>query len=144
MTAAERPVGDRDLAVEPLEADASIGELFGRLGQDVSQLITSQVELARRELKDEARDAARVGALFGAGAVAAHLALLLALFAAAWGLSEIVPEGVAFLIVAVVVGVIAAVLMVVGRRRMEMTKEIAPQTVQTLKEDVEWTRQQVS
>lgn len=144
MTAAERPVGDRDLAVEPLEADASIGELFGRLGQDVSQLITSQVELARRELKDEARDAARVGALFGAGAVAAHMALLLGLFAAAWGLSEIVPEGVAFLIVAVVIGAVAAVLMVVGRRRMEMAKEIAPQTVQSLKEDVEWTRQQVS
>lgn len=143
MTASDRPVGDRDLAVEPLEADASIGELFGRLGQDVSQLITSQVELARRELKDEARDAARVGGLFGAGAVAAHMALLLGLFAAAWGLSEIVPEGVAFLIVALVVGVIAAVLMVVGRRRMEMAKDIAPQTVQTLKEDVEWTRQQV-
>ncbi len=143
MSAADHPVGDRDLAVEPLESDASIGELFGRLGQDVSQLITSQVELARRELKDEATAAAKVGGLFGAGAVAAHLALLLACFAAAWGLSEIVPEGVAFLIVAVVVGLIAATLMIIGRRRMDEAKDIAPKTVQSLKEDVEWTRQQV-
>ncbi len=143
MSAPEYPTKGRDLAVEPIDSDASIGELFGRLGEDVSQLITSQVELARRELKDEARAAVRVGGLFGAGAIAAHLALLLVCFAAAWGLSEIVPEGVAFLIVAVVVGAVAATLMVVGRRRMEMAKDIAPQTVRSLKEDVEWTRQQM-
>lgn len=68
---------------------------------------------------------------------------MLACFAAAWGLAEVLPEGVAFIIVAAIVAVVAAVLMVLGRSRLEAAKRIAPETIETLKEDAQWTRQQI-
>ncbi len=142
-TQQREPMAPQDRQVEPLEPDRSLGELFGRLGEDLTQLVTSQMDLARTELKQEAKEAGQTAGLFGAGSVLGYLTLTLLCFAAAWGLSEVVPEGVAFLIVAVVVGIVAAVLMVLGKQRLEAAKEVAPQTVQTLKEDAAWTREQM-
>jgi hypothetical protein len=71
------------------------------------------------------------------------MALLLLSFAAAWGLSEIVPEGVAFLIVGLVWAGTAAVLGLSGRQRLAEAKG-PEQTVQEVKEDAQWIRQQTS
>jgi uncharacterized membrane protein YqjE len=133
----------QDRAVQPLEPDKSLGELFGQLGEDLGQLVTSQMELARTELKEEAKEAGQAAGMFGAGSVLGYLALTLLCFAAAWGLSEVVPEGVAFLIVGVVVGIAAGVVLMLGKQRLDAAKDVAPQTVQTLKEDAEWTREQM-
>ena len=139
---------DRDLRTpqpdQPIDPDLSLGELFGRLGSDLGDLLSSQVELARTELRSEAREVGQTAGAFGAAALLGYLALTLACFAAAWGLAEVMPEGFAFLIVAVVVGIVAAVLAMRGRKKLEEAREVAPKTVATLKEDVEWTREQVS
>jgi len=129
--------------VQPLEPDKSLGELFSQLGEDLGQLVSTQMELARTELKEEAREAGQAAGMFGAGTVLGYLALTLLCFAAAWGLSEVVPEGVAFLIVGVVVGIAAGVALMLGKQRLDAAKDVAPQTVRTLKEDAEWTREQM-
>jgi len=130
--------------IQPLDADLSLGELFARLGDDIGQLVSTQMELARQELKTEVKEAGRTAGLFGAGSFLGGLSLTLFCFAAAWGLNEVVPEGAGFLIVAVVVGAVAAVLMVMGRQKLEDVKDVAPQTRQSLKEDAQWTRHQVT
>ena len=71
------------------------------------------------------------------------MAVLLLPFAAAWGLAEVVPEGVAFLIVGVVWAAVAAALLVTGRQRLAEAR-IPEQTVQEVKEDAQWVRQQTS
>ena len=131
------------LGVDQIDADQSLGELFGRLGEDLSELVSAQMELARAELKDEARQAGQAAGLLGAGSVVGYLALTLLCFAAAWGLSEVIPEGFAFLVVAAVVGIAAAVMVTLGRQRLDAAKEVAPETVETLKEDAAWTRRQI-
>ena len=141
-TQVERSAGD-DLAVEPIDSDQSLGELFNRLGDNLSQLISSQMDLARAELKEEAKQAGQAAGLLGAGSILGYLTLTLLCFAAAWGLAEVIPEGFAFLIVAAVVGIVAAVMVMLGRQRLEAAKEVAPETVETLKEDAEWTRRQI-
>lgn len=141
-TQVERSAGD-DLAVEPIDSDQSLGELFNRLGDNLGQLISSQMELARAELKDEAKQAGQAAGLLGAGSILGYLTLTLLCFAAAWGLAEVIPEGFAFLIVAAVVGIVAGVMVMLGRKRLEAAKEVAPETVETLKEDAEWTRRQI-
>ena len=130
--------------IQPLDAELSLGELFARLGDDIGQLVSTQMDLARQELKTEVKEAGRTAGLLGAGSFLAGLALTLLCFAAAWGLNEVVPEGVGFLIVAVIVGAVAAVLMVMGRQKLDDVKDVAPQTRQSLKEDVQWTRHQVT
>jgi len=128
---------------QPMDPDLSLGELFGRLGADLGDLLSTQVQLARTELRDEAKEAGRTAGAFGAAALLGYLALTLACFAAAWGLAEIMPEGWAFLIVAVVVAIVAGVLALRGRAQLREARSVAPETVESIKEDVAWTRQQV-
>jgi hypothetical protein len=54
------------------------------------------------------------------------------------------PRALAFLIVAVVYAVAAAVLISQGRRRLKQVNPVPQQTVETLKEDVQWAKAQKS
>jgi uncharacterized membrane protein len=78
------------------------------------------------------------------GAFCAYLAVILLSFAAAWGLSEIVPEGLAFLIVGAVYAVAAAVLLPKGKERLSQVRPVPEKTAETVKEDVQWAREQMS
>ena len=134
---------DRTEAERPLEPDPSLPELLSRLSSDFGDLLSTQLELAKVEIKEEIGRAGKSAAMLGGGAAAAYLALILLAFAAAWGLAEVVPEGFAFLIVGVVVAAIAAFLLMTGRDRMREVRPV-PETTETLKEDVQWAKQQMS
>jgi uncharacterized membrane protein YqjE len=137
--------GDRYPAdpTQPIEADASLGELFGRLSRDFSSLVSTQIELAKVEVKEEMATAGKGAGILGAGAFCAYLAVVLLSFAAAWGLSEIVPEGVAFLIVGLVYAIAAAVLLPKGKDKLSSV-QVPEKTAESVKEDVQWARDQMS
>jgi uncharacterized membrane protein YqjE len=126
----------------PIEPDRSLGELLGRLSQDFGELVSTQVELAKVEIKDEVSRAAKGTGLLGGGAIAGLLALLLLSMALAWGLAELIDAGLAFLVVGLVWAAVAAVLALRGRQQLRATTPVIPHTKETLKEDVEWARQQ--
>ncbi|HVM41222.1 MAG TPA: phage holin family protein [Acidimicrobiia bacterium] len=132
-----------DLSGRERREDASLGDLIGDLSSDMSTLVRKEMELARIEIRETAARAGRAGGMLGAGTLAAYLFLLLASFAAAWGLTEVMPEGWAFLIVAAVWGIAAAVLLPLGRRKLQDVEPKPDQTVETLKEDVQWARAQL-
>jgi MFS family permease len=118
-----------------------IGELFTQLSEETSKLIRQELELARAELKEKGREAGKGAGFLGgaglvgllaAGALTACLILLLDKAVAAW---------VAALIVAVVYGAIAGVLALRGKERVQAaTPPVPEQTVETVKEDVEWAK----
>jgi uncharacterized membrane protein YraQ (UPF0718 family) len=118
-----------------------IGELFTQLSEETSKLIRQELELARAELKEKGMEAGKGAGFLGgaglvgllaAGALTACLILLLDKAVAAW---------VAALIVAVVYGAIAGVLALRGKERVQAATPPAPeQTVETVKEDVEWAK----
>jgi uncharacterized membrane protein YqjE len=143
MSAAPRVDLTQADPTEPIDPDQSIGELISRMTTDVSALVSTQIELAKVEIKEEVARAGKGAGMLGGAAVAGLMALLLLSFAAAWGLSELVPEGVAFLIVGLVYVAVAAVLFLQGKEQVKSTP-VVPTTVETLKEDVEWARQQRS
>ena len=122
---------------------ASLGELFSSLTTDLSQLVRSEMELARVEIREEASKAGRAAGMLAGGALAGYLALILLSFAAAWGLAEVVDAGWAFLIVGLLVAAIAAVLAMSGRNKLRDVRPVPDQTVDTLKEDARWARAQV-
>lgn len=104
---------------EPKEPGTSLAELMGRLGEDVSGLVTTQLEIAKAELKKEATDSAKAAGVLGGGAVAGYFAVLLLSFAAAWGIAEAWDAWAGFLIVGLVWAVVAAVLASSGRKKMQ-------------------------
>lgn len=132
--------GQRD-ATEPIDSDKSLGELVSQLSSDFSDLVSTQLELAKAEIKDEVTRAGKGAGMLTGGALAAYLAIVILSFAAAWGLSEAMPTGFAFLIVGVVWALAAAALMLTGRNQLRTVHPVPEQTKQTLKEDVEWARQ---
>jgi uncharacterized membrane protein YqjE len=134
---------DRPDRTEPLESDASLGELLGRLTHDFGDLVSTQVELAKVELKDEIKQTGKGAGLLGGGAFAAYLALLLLSFAAVYGLDDVMDLAVAFLIIGLVYAAAAAFLFWQGRRKLTSVEPV-PQTKASLKEDVEWAKQQKS
>ncbi len=130
-------------ATEPMDPDRSMSELLTQLTSDFSGLVTTHIELAKVEIKEEVTKAGKGAGMLGGGAFAAAMAVLLLSFAAAWGLSEIVPEGVAFLIVGLVWAAVAAVLAITGKQKLAEAR-MPQQTVQEVKEDAQWVRQQTS
>lgn len=117
--------------------DRPLSELLSQVTDEIATLFRKEVELARAETSEQVSRAAKAGAMLGAAAVVGLLTLILLASAAAWGLSEVVPEGVAFLIVAVVFGLVAAVLASAGKKKIAAVKPMPDQTVQTLKADVQ-------
>jgi len=130
--------------VDAREESESLGDLFSRLTTDLSKLMHDEVELAKVELKETAKEAGTAGASLGAAGVLGLVAFLLLSFAAAWGLAEVVPEGVGFLIVGGAYGIVALGLLAFGRQRLKTVNPVPEQTVETLKEDVAWAREQMS
>jgi hypothetical protein len=141
--AADQPQGTA-LPTEPKAAEKSLGELFSELTSDLSNLFRKEVELAKVETKEEVARAGKAGGMLGGGALAGYFALLFLSFALAWLLDEWMHPALAFLIVGLVYGVVAAVLALQGRARLQTVNPVPQQTVETLKEDVQWARAQRS
>ena len=77
-------------------------------------------------------------------AIPASTTYCLLSFAAAWGLAEVLPTGVAFLIIGGAYGLVALALVGLGRQHLKAVKPVPEQTVETLKEDAAWAKQQMS
>ena len=127
------------------EPDESVGELVGKVASDIGALISSEVELAKVELREEANRLGRAVGMLGGGAIVAWFAVLLLSFAAAWGLAELVDSTpLGFLIVGVIYAVVAGVLFLVGRNRMREVHPVPEATIASIKEDIQWLKQQAS
>ena len=118
-----------------------IGELFSKLSNETSTLIRQEMELARAELTEKGKEAGKGAGLFGgagavgllgAGALTAGVILLLATAIAGW---------LAAVLVGLVYVAVAAFLALQGRKRIQAaTPPMPEQTIDTVKEDVEWAK----
>jgi F0F1-type ATP synthase assembly protein I len=135
---------DAALPTEPKAPEKSLGQLFSELTSDLSTLMRKEVELAKVETKQEVSRAGKAGGMLGGGAFAGYFALLFLSFALAWLLDEWMHTALAFLIVGLLYAVVAAVLVVRGRARLQDVNPVPQQTVETLKEDVQWAKAQRS
>jgi len=124
--------------------DQSVGQIVGRVTSDLSQLFRQEVALAKTELKEEISQAGKGAGMISGAGIAALFVLQLCSLAAAWVLADHVARGAAFLIVAAVWAIVGLVLFTAGRRNLAAAKPFPPQkTVETLKEDVQWAKDQM-
>jgi len=125
-------------APEPT-GDKSISQLLKDLAEETTTLVREEVELAKAELSQKAKNAGAGAGMFGGAAVlalGAFGAFTACLIAA---LAIVIPLTVGALIVAVVYAGIAAILALRGRDRVKEATPLVPtETVESVKEDVEW------
>jgi MFS family permease len=129
------PEADHDLR------ERSVSELVKQLADQTSTLVRQEMDLAKAELTQKGQQAGKgaglIGAaavigLLGAGALTAFLIMLLDGALANW---------LAALIVAVVFIAIAGILALQGKKKVQAAAPPVPeQTVETVKEDVEWAK----
>ena len=124
--------------------DRSLGELLKQLSEQTTRLVHQELELAKAELQQKGKQAGMGAGMFG-GAGALGLAALGALTACfILALNAIMPAWLAALIVAVVYGIIAFVLVKQVQARIKAAAPPVPeQTIETVKEDVEWAKTQM-
>ena len=132
------------MAQQLVKEERSLGDLFSELATETSTLVRQEVALAQTELTQKATSVGKnVGFLVVGGAVG-YAALLAILAAAIIGLAYFVPAWAAALIVGVVVGIVAFLLISSALKALKATSLTPNQTVETLKEDAEWLKNQVS
>ena len=124
--------------------DRSLGELLKQLSEQTSRLVHQELELAKAEITQKGKQAGMGAGLFG-GAGALGLAAVGALTACfIFALNAVMPAWLAALIVAVVYGIIAFVLVKQGQAKLKQaTPPVPEQTIETVKEDVEWAKTQM-
>lgn len=100
--------------------EPSIPELVSSATADVKLLISDQIALTKMEVQASAKTAGKSAALLGVAAFLGVLFFIFTLVTAAYGLVAVgLPEWAGFGIVALLLGIVAAILGVVGKKRME-------------------------
>ena len=112
----------------------SVGELLGEVAKDLSTLMRQELQLAKAELKQEAGRTGKAAGMVGAAGFAGYMVLLFVSVALWWGLSNVMDQSWAALIVAVLWAVAGAVLYSAGRKRLTGLNSTPERTAQTLKE----------
>ena len=139
-----RPV-DHIKEERPVGAEPTLGELFAELSRETTTLVRQEVDLAKTEMSQKAARVGKdVGFLVAGGAVAyagflaliACVILALGQLGVTWWLSA--------LIVGLIVAAIGAYLVYTGMNELKTTNMMPEKTMETLKEDQQWAKQQTT
>jgi hypothetical protein len=118
-----------------------IGELLKQLANETTTLVRQELELAKAEVREKGQHAGPAVGMWGAAAAAGLMAFgsLTACFILA--LDGAIPNWLAALLVAIIYMAVAGLLYARGKRRVSQVGSPVPeQTVETLKEDVQWAK----
>lgn len=125
--------------------EKTLGELLGQLSQETATLVRQEVELAKAEVGQKAKAGGAAAGMFGGAAFAALLAAGTFTAFLILVLAEAMPAWVAALVITLGYAGAAAFLALRGKERVkDMTPPVPEQTVETLKEDVEWAKSRMT
>jgi uncharacterized membrane protein YqjE len=120
--------------------DHSIGELLKQLSEETSTLVRQELALARAELEQQGKRAGKGAGMLGGAGVGGLLTLGTLTATAVALLDTAMATWVAALIVTLVWAAISGVLALQGKNQIQQATPPAPQTVETVKEDVQWAK----
>ncbi len=122
--------------------DRSLGELFSELTQETTTLVRQEVQLAKTEMSQKASRVGKDVGFLAAGGAVAYAGLLAIIAGGIFLLALVIPLWLSALLVGIAV---AAVGYFPVRKGLDALKQesLAPQeTIETLKEDKEWAKDQ--
>jgi uncharacterized membrane protein YqjE len=140
------PVAETHPTVEnSTPEDRSLAELVKQLSDHSTTLVRQEIELAKAELAVKGKQAGLGVGLFGGASMMGLYALGALTGCVILALATAVTGWLAALIVTAIYGAIAGVLALTGKHRVKQGVPPVPeQTVESVKEDVEWTKQRAN
>ena len=128
---------------DPVDAqDRGLGELVKDLASQTSTLVRQEIRLAQAEVTQRGKLAGKGAGMLAGGAVAGLLGLGAFTALLVIALDGALPLWLAALIVTVLWLVVAGVLAQAGKQALKDSTPPAPQTVETVKEDIQWAKTQ--
>ena len=133
-----------DLSARRPRSDRSIAALLADLANETGTLVRQEIALFKAEIGEKlGRLGTGTGAI-AAGGLIAFSGWLALIAAAILGLAKVVAPWLAALIVGVVVLAIGAGLLFFGKSRLAADTLVPRRTLNSLREDEEWIRDQIS
>lgn len=127
-----------------MREERSLGALFAELSQETSTLIRQEMQLAKAEVSQKLSKAGKNIAILAAGGVIAYVGFLALTAALILGLAEFMDVWLAALLVGVIMAVVGYII---AQRGLSELKEMTPvpeRTIESVKEDVRWLKQEMS
>ena len=124
--------------------ERSIGQLFSDLSRQLSTLVRQEITLARTEMTNRATEAGRGAAMVGAGGALAYaggLAIVAAIVLLV--IQAGVEPWLAALLVGVVVVIVGGALIASGRTAISRTDLTPRRTIESLRDDTDWAKEQM-
>jgi hypothetical protein len=128
--------------MEQQREERSLGELFADLARETSNLVRQEVALARTEMTEKVTQVGRDGGTIGMGGAIAYAGFLAIVAALILGLGQFLPLWLSALIVGLVVGGIGYAVLQSGLSALKRANLTPHETIETLKEDAEWAKDQ--
>lgn len=124
--------------------ERSIGELFSELAGETSTLIRQEMALAQVEMTKKATQAGKNVGYLAVGGAVGYAGLLAIIAGVIIGLSYLMPAWIAALLVGAAIA-IASYLMISSALTALKKMDVKPtETVETIKEDAQWLKNQVT
>jgi len=122
--------------------ERSLGELFSELARDTSTLVSQEITLAKTEMTQKASRVGKDVGFLAAGGAVAYAGLLAILAGVIVLLGQVIPMWLSALLVGLVVAGVGYFLVRKGLDALKR-EDLAPrQTIETLKEDQQWAKDQ--
>jgi uncharacterized membrane protein YqjE len=118
----------------------SLGEILQDILHDFQEMVRAELRLAQAELSEKARKGAKSGMYLGMAAIAGFLAAASLVTCMIAALAIVIPVWASALSIGVLLGIFAGGLFGAGRQRLRRINPVPEQTVQTIREDVEWAK----
>ena len=118
-----------------------VGELVREVAQDLSKLLSQELELAKLEVKTEAKKAGKTAGAFGGAGAAGYFAVLFASLTLMFALAALFDSHTwAALVVTVLWAIVGAVLYSRAKKQAAQINPKPEVTMKTLKEDAQWAK----
>jgi uncharacterized membrane protein YqjE len=122
--------------------ERSVSDVLQDIVGNIQDIVRSEVRMAKTEVREEIAKATTSAWLVGIGALSGFFGAFFLLLAIVYALSTLVPNWAAALIVTVALSIAASAMLSVGVRRFKQVHPTPDRTIESVKENVEWAKQQ--
>lgn len=127
-----------------VKEEKSLGDLFSELATETSSLVRQEVALAQTELTQKATRVGKNLGYLAVGGFVAYAAMLAILAGVIILLGQAIPLWLSAIIIGLVVGGTGYFLISSALAELKKTDPVPRDTVETIKEDAKWLKNQVS
>jgi uncharacterized membrane protein YqjE len=125
------------------QTQRSVSDVLQDIVGNLQLIIRSEFLLARVEIKEKAARAKQPATMLASGVVIGLYGFGFLLLALVYALSLVIAPWLAAILVGVVLVIAAAILVATGRNGLKQVDPVPEKTVQTMKENVQWAKEQI-